>query len=157
MAYDVQMVLLGSSSPFLTASGHLGFPTTFDFFLFSGWFCLGSASRTVTVSDTVPFFSVGVSNGNINVQFRRKQSVTALVANFGAPVHNYRSNVLVSAQLSTNTVQVYVNDHLPSSSSTTWTGSGTFNIASGLNNWDITASGSTAPGAGIGNTRRGIH
>ncbi len=152
MAYNLQMVKL-SVSPLnnLTASGRLGFPTTFNFLLFSAWVCLGPspmAHRIVSFSDAIPFFSFGLINTQISVALNRKQSVSALSATFAAGIGTIRSNVLISVDLPSDVIQVYVNDQ-PVTGSLSWSGSGGFNLGGGLNNWNITPAGSVSPGSGV--------
>lgn len=150
MPYSVQPVILQSAGAGMTQSGGTtGFPSTaFNYLLFSEWMCLGTQPRSVGVYNNVAFMQVACNNTSVQVRLLAGASNPVFDGTYIAPISNVLSNILVSADPVTQRIQVYHNDGPLTLSSGGWTGSGPFHIT-GLNSWNVTGSGSIAPGSGI--------
>ena len=160
MPYTVQPIILQNLGSGLTYTGNVaGFPASFDNLLVSAWVCLGDMPRSVGILNTVSFMGVSVTQTGVYVQLLRGLSLPVFNGTFAAPIGNVLSNVIVSVNLPTQTIQVCHNNTLiPMTSGPGWTDSGSFNPSPSptYNNWNIGGAGSAAPGPGIADLYIGV-
>lgn len=145
----VQRVLLGSPETLLTRTGLGGFPASFPYFLCSWWACL-TAPGIINLSNPICFGSVNINQGNVGIEFRvalqRVFSGIYAVTSLGT-----LTNLLVSASMPDQIVQVYVNDvPLARSSGPGWERTASAWSLDTFPQWQVLDSGSAAPGVGVG-------
>ncbi len=156
MTYSLQQVVLPFNHTGMIKAPS-GFPSTpFNHILFSWWICLGNDTkpRSVGMGNPVAFMSVGCNKNSIQVLLLGGLSVPLFNGTFSAPVGVLLSNIIISADPTTQTLQIYLND-LPVTTLTGgvgWQGTGPFHVPSspGFSSWDLGGTGSAAPGPGLG-------
>ncbi len=128
MSYDVTLVEVdGPTGSGFARSSFTGFPSSFDNFLFSIWCCLpqnppfGSNGNNLFTK----FFEFDIQP-TVSTFYVGDHSTHIFSGTFPTPIGGVRSNLLISVQCSTQTVQLYLNDQPVALASGGWTGSGTF-------------------------------
>jgi hypothetical protein len=91
---------------------------------------------SISVAKTVIAITIGYGNSIFN-------------GSFAVAINNLFSHVLISMDPTTQRIHVYVNDAPATLASGGWLSSGPFNFTMG-STWTFNASGSTAPGSGVG-------
>jgi hypothetical protein len=136
MAYNLTLVQMTQppnnfSSVAMQQSGLGGFPAVpFNYLLFSMWICLGNSPGSIDVDNDISFFAIAANSNSVLVVLNEGLTHT-FNGEFTAQtpfIDNYRCNVLVSADPTTETIQVYLNDTECTLQSGGWISSGPFNI-----------------------------
>jgi hypothetical protein len=153
LAYSVSQVLLREYSSQLQRTGLGGFPASFRFFLFSGWFCLGTDGnyRVGQCSNLINMGYFNLNQTRVHVRLLPGYSLPVMFeGDFAFAAGGHVTHLLISLDGSGGIVQVYANDVPLALTGGGWVASpANFNL-SGTSQWDVEASGSSAPGVGFG-------
>jgi len=151
--YSVREVILQWNASGVINVGRAGFPATFRYLLFSGWICLGNdgANRAVDFNNSVVFGNFSLNNSQVHVHLLPGQSQpTMFDGSFAYAAGGYFTHLLISIDGVGGIIQIYANDAPLALTSGGWTGSPAgFNLG-GFTQWQFGASGSHAPGTGVG-------
>lgn len=156
MPYVVQPIMLYPGTPITTVVaqyGASGFPSSFNYWLYSAWFCLGNdgLSRTPTIAGPINGQTINVTPSQIQLTILAGLFDTAFSGQFNYAWQPYFSNVLISLDAVHQVAQVYVNDTpLTMTSGTGWAGSPRPFLINAAAVWELEAAGAALPGTGAG-------
>ena len=130
MAYDIQLVEIVGVSFGFAQTNFTGFGN-FDSMLYSMWVCL-PPNAGITPSYTSSFFVMAVDATHIGLTLYSSSfagfGTVMFTGNFTPPLYRTRSNILLSVQCSTQTVQIYINDAPASPVNGGWTAVNSFHV-----------------------------
>ncbi len=134
-----------------------GFPSDFNYFLLSMWYCFGqdNTTRDIEFSNVYNWGTILISTTEVGINLIYRNPINGLTVPLftGGYVNTpdpYRCHIVISVDSVRQIMQVYINDQVAALSSGGWVNSNPMNVTFTINVWDVLAVLGVPPGSGIG-------